>query len=93
MDCRLLSYHEKAILVYDSIRRIIYFNPNFKSRAIVNLSGRELLKICIAIFVVFSLIPTLLNETVFGLGAATAQSGFCFSTFAEASGEITTKFA
>lgn len=38
------------------------------NRAIVNLSGRELLKICIAIFVVFSLIPTLLNETVFGLG-------------------------
>ena len=38
------------------------------NRAIVNLSGRELLKICLAIFVVFSLIPTLLNETVFGLG-------------------------
>ena len=38
------------------------------NRAIVNLSGRELLKICIAIFLVFSLIPTLLNETVFGLG-------------------------
>ena len=31
MDCCILSYHEKAILVYDSIRRIIYFNPNFKS--------------------------------------------------------------
>lgn len=31
MDCCLLSYHEKAILVYDSIRWIIYFNPNFKS--------------------------------------------------------------
>ena len=29
------------------------------NRAIVNLSGRELLKICIAIFLVFSLIPTL----------------------------------
>ena len=38
------------------------------NRAIVNLSGKELLKICIAIFLVFSLLPTLLNETVFGLG-------------------------
>lgn len=63
------------------------------NRAIVNLSGRELLKICIAIFVVFSLIPTLLNETVFGLGGGYSAIWLCFSTFAEAFGENTTKFA
>lgn len=38
------------------------------NRAIAELSKKELLRICLAIFVVFSLLPTVFNVTVFGLG-------------------------
>lgn len=38
------------------------------NRAITYLSGKELFRICLAIFLVFSLLPTLFNEAVFGLG-------------------------
>ncbi len=38
------------------------------NRAIAELSKKDLLRICLAIFVVFSLLPTVFNVTVFGLG-------------------------